>query len=473
MTSATAAVFDLDRTLVPCSSAPVYRRHLAALGLSGAITVIPDALTSIADLFGEMPLATQLERLAPHRVAAVEVATVRPAAEGGSADLADRIPPFAQLAIDEHRDAGRRLVLTTSSPEVLVRPLADRLGFDDVVATEWATAGELFTGGLAGPFVWGRGKLVALEQWAARTKVSLAKSHAYADSYFDTPLLASVGNPVAVNPDPGLALVAWLEGWPIQTFDAPPGVVRIAGRELQELVRPLGREAFVPNARFDIEGLEHIPASGGAIVCANHRSYFDSTVMSMLIAKAGRNGRFLGKKEVFDAPIVGTIARAVGGIRVDRASGSDEPLEQAAQALRAGELVVLMPQGTIPRGPAFFEPELKGRWGAARLAAMSHASVIPVGLWGTERVWPRSSRLPSFNITEPPVITVRVGPPVELEHDDPDADTKRLMTAIADLLPPEAHERHVPTNAELALTYPAGYSGEPTEEAERRPGVDT
>ena len=58
-------------------------------------------------------------------------------------------------------------------------------------------------------------------------------------------------------------------------------------------------------------------------------------------------------------------------------------------------MVALMPQGTIPRGPAFFDPELKGRWGAARLAAMTGAPVIPVGLWGTEKVWPRNARLPA------------------------------------------------------------------------------
>ena len=79
----------------------------------------------------------------------------------------------------------------------------------------------------------------------------------------------------------------------------------------------------------------------------------------------------------------------MGGIRVDRGTGSDEPLQAAADALAGGEVVAVMPQGTIPRGPAFFDPELKGRWGAARLAAMSEAPVIPIGLWGTEQVWPR------------------------------------------------------------------------------------
>src|SRR5215207_7885082 len=122
-----------------------------------------------------------------------------------------------------------------------------------------------------------------------------------------------------------------------------------------------------------IPGIDHIPSAGPAILVANHRSYFDSVAMSMAIARSGRTVRFLGKKEVFDAPIVGQVAAAMGGIRVDRGTGSDEPLQAAADALAGGEVVAVMPQGTIPRGPAFFDPELKGRWGAARLAAMSDA----------------------------------------------------------------------------------------------------
>ena len=90
--------------------------------------------------------------------------------------------------------------------------------------------------------------------------------------------------------------------------------------------------------------------------------------MGFAVRQAGRTVRFLGKKEVFDAPVVGDLARAMGGIRVERGTGSDEPLKEAAAALEAGEMVALMPQGTIPRGQAFFDPVLKGRWGAARLA---------------------------------------------------------------------------------------------------------
>src|SRR5439155_4397808 len=133
---------------------------------------------------------------------------------------------------------------------------------------------------------------------------------------------------------------------------------------------------LVANASFEFSDLDHIPADGPAIVCGNHRSYFDASAVGLAISQRGRVARFLGKKEVFDAPVVGAVARAAGGIRVERGTGSDEPLKTAADALEAGEVICLMPQGTIPRGPAFFEPELKGRWGAARLAALTKGPVI-------------------------------------------------------------------------------------------------
>jgi putative phosphoserine phosphatase/1-acylglycerol-3-phosphate O-acyltransferase len=233
------------------------------------------------------------------------------------------------------------------------------------------------------------------------------------------------------------------------------------------------RPSFVPYARFEFEGLDNVPTAGSAIIVANHRSYFDSLAVSLLIAKTGRTVRFLGKKEVFDAPLVGQLAAAMGGIRVDRGTGSDEPLKAAADALMGGEMVTMMPQGTIPRGPAFFDPNLKGRWGAARLALMSRAPVIPVGLWGTEKVWPRSSRLPNvLNLTDPPVVRISVGEPVELKYRSLDADTKRIMKAISRQLPPEAAIAHNPTEEELRLTYPPGYKGDPDREVERRPGTD-
>jgi putative phosphoserine phosphatase/1-acylglycerol-3-phosphate O-acyltransferase len=131
-----------------------------------------------------------------------------------------------------------------------------------------------------------------------------------------------------------------------------------------------------------------------------------------------------------------------------------------------------MPQGTIPRGAAFYDPVLRGRWGAARLAALTRAPVIPVGLWGTERVWPRSARLPNvLGISEPPMVSVSVGAAVPLKYRSVDADTKRIMAAIMQLLPDESRVRRTPTDDEIRRASPPGWSPD-TDERTRRPGTD-
>jgi putative phosphoserine phosphatase/1-acylglycerol-3-phosphate O-acyltransferase len=88
-------------------------------------------------------------------------------------------------------------------------------------------------------------------------------------------------------------------------------------------------------------------------------------------------------------------------------------------------------------------------------------------------VWPRSSRLPKLlNVLERPKVTASVGEPVELKRKSLDADTKRIMKAIVNQLPPQARLPHDPTPEELAATYPPGYHGDPDRESTRRPGTD-
>ena len=473
------AVFDLDRTLITSSSATVFRKHLAEHGLGGAHDLpLVDVFTRFYEQFGENWLLMQPARLASRASAGWSTATVEQAMRAAADELATLLLPGAAKAIEEHRAAGRLLVIATTSPMPFVEPFAERLGFDATVATQWEREdgpdGEVFTGRMLGPFVWGRTKADAVKQWADDHGVSLSESWAYSDSYFDAPLLANVGHPVVVNPDLQLRVAATIRGWPVTHFDRSDGVSKILGRELQEWGRPFMRQEIVtPNARIEFDGIENIPATGPAILVFNHRSYFDPIVMGLVIAKTGRNVRGLGKKEVFDVPIVGRLMKASGGIRVDRGTGSDEPLDAAIAAVEAGELLMIAPEGTIPRGPAFFDPVLKGRWGAARIAAATGAPVIPIGLWGTEKVWPRSSRLPKLSLTDRPLVTVAVGPPVKLNHRSADADTKKIMKALSAQLPPEARVRRTPTPEELALTYPPGYHGDPEAELERRPGTDT
>ena len=434
------------------------------------------ALYRIFETFGENLPSMVLGRQAVTAMKGHSRAQVREAARKAAPDLVAMVQPYAHKVIDEHRAAGRKVVLATTTPRDLIEAFSELMGFDDVVATTYAVDDDgTYTGELSGTYVWSRGKKDAVREWCEANGVDIGRSWAYSDSVFDEPLLAAVGNPVCVNPDWRLRLLAAARRWPVTHLDVPAGVAKIPviGLEAQQALMKLCVPEVFPYARFVITGTENIPRDGAAIICGNHRSYFDVTAVALAVARTGRAVRFLGKKEVFDAPVIGPLATALGGIRVERGSGSDAPLRAAEEALAAGDLIALMPQGTIPRGRAFFDPVLKGRWGAAKLAAASGAPVIPVGIWGTEKVWPRSSKLPNItNVVSPPTVTITVGAPVALGHTDPDADTRAIMDAISALLPPEAREMREPTADELRRSYPSNYKGDPDAEDDRRPGTD-
>ncbi|QGG95097.1 HAD-IB family hydrolase [Actinomarinicola tropica] len=457
-----AAIFDLDRTLLAGASGPVITQHLRLAGVLPERSIPGEgAIYRIFDIVGENRPTMMITRQAARAAAGWAVDDVRAAGEAAAEVLADRVPHRARTEIARHREEGRLLVLATTTPHDLIEPLARRLGIDAVVATRYAAREGTYTGGIEGEFVWGRGKERAVRSWAAESDVDLARSHAYSDSWYDVPLLGTVGHPHAVNPDPRLLAYAAARRWPIEHFDVPPGIPKLLGVEPQRALLALTRPEMFPYARFRFEGVEHIPRTGPALVVANHRSYFDVVALGLTFGRAGRAVRFLGKRELFDVPVAGPLLRALGGIQVDRGSGSAAPLQAAEAALAAGDLVAILPQGTIPRGPAFFDPELQGRHGAARLAATTGVPVVPVGLWGTERVWPRSSRVPeAWNVLHPPTVSVTVGaaldplPPEALQ--DLDGATRSMMAAIVDLLPDEARQRHEPTAEELARTYPPG-----------------
>ncbi len=459
MTDATGAVFvDLDRTLIRSASGPILQAAMVAEGVLPAGRSLPGEriLYGFYNTFGETAAFMSLARAAARLMKGRPAESVRRAGESAVEELIDLVQPWALEQLGAHRAEGRLIVLATTSPLDLVAPLARALDFDDLVATRYEEVDGTYTGRLVGKFAWGRGKRDKVRDWCVSNAVELADSHVYSDSVFDVPVLSAVGHPHPLNADPRLAAVALARRWPLENWDRPPGVPNVIGLEPYHLIRPFVRAESFPYARFSVNGVEHIPAEGPVLLVANHRSYFDVAALALVAARIRRPVRFMGKQELFDAPVVGQLARALGGIPVDRDTAPGESMARATAALRAGEAVFVLPQGTIPRGEAFFDPVLKGKTGAARLAAATGAPVVPIAIWGTEQVWPRSSKVPNVaNLQHPPRVTVTVGPPVALGHSDAVADTAVLMEAVVDLLPPEAREAHVPTDEELAATRPS------------------
>jgi putative phosphoserine phosphatase/1-acylglycerol-3-phosphate O-acyltransferase len=472
-----AAFIDLDRTLLSGASGPIISAALRHAGVVSA-TRIPgeDALYRIFNAVGEnlpsMLLARQgasiMKGKARHDVVA--------AAHTACDELMKLVRPLAASVISGHREAGRKVVLATTTPHDFIATFARRMGFDDVVATRFMVDGSgAYTGELDGPFTWSAGKLAAVRTWCNQHDIALSESYAYSDSVYDEPLLNAVGYPQVVNPDARLTVMAAARRWPIVSLNTDGVAAKppLQASDIQKVGLLFARPEAFPFVKFSFSGIENIPSTGPVVLVANHRSYFDVFAVALTVAKSGRTVRFLGKKEVFDAPVIGQLASLLGGIRVDRASGSDEPLAYAAEALSSGEMVVIMPQGTIPRGPAFFEPQLRGRWGAAKLARMTNALVVPIGLWGTEKVWPRNAKYPNvLNFSQPPTVDVVVGQPMQLTSDDADANTTRIMTEISALLPEAARATYEPTDDEVKRTYPSSYKGDPRAETLRRPGTD-
>ena len=137
--------------------------------------------------------------------------------------LATVLPRVYPRMLDEihfHHDEGRPTFIVSAASNDLVELLARVLGMDGGIGTRYALdSSGRYTGELDGPFVYGEGKVEAIESVAETLGLDLSESWAYSDSASDLPMLRAVGNPVAVNPDPRLAHVAEDEGWRVLKFE--------------------------------------------------------------------------------------------------------------------------------------------------------------------------------------------------------------------------------------------------------------
>ena len=178
--------------------------------------------------------------------------------------------------------------------------------------------------------------------------------------------------------------------------------------------------------RIDMTGTEHIPAQGGALLAINHLSYVDYIMAGYPGAQRGRLTRFMAKREVFDHPIGGPVMRSFHHISVDRAAGA-EGMMVAARKLREGELVGIFPEATISR--SFQIKELKS--GAARIAANAGVPLIPVVLFGTQRILTKGRKL---DLTRHRTIGIEIGEPMHPTGEDATAETAELKARMEEML---------------------------------------
>jgi 1-acyl-sn-glycerol-3-phosphate acyltransferase len=165
------------------------------------------------------------------------------------------------------------------------------------------------------------------------------------------------------------------------------------------------------------------PPDDGIVVVANHISWFDPIPLAHILWNNGRPPRFLAKEAVFEVPFAGWIIGNAGQIPVFRETqNAADAVRAAVDAVHDGEAVVVYPEGTITRDPDLWP--MKGKTGAARIALLGEAPVIPIAMWGPQDVMGPYAK--EFKMIPPKTMRLRVGPPVELD----DLRGQELTTAV-------------------------------------------
>lgn len=224
-----AAFFDLDKTIIATSSAYAFGRefmnnglitHTEALQLSLAKASYmlaghsSEHMDAARDQLAAMVAGWSVQEV--HDIAVETMHTV----------VTPAVYAEARELIAAHREAGHAVVIISASASVLVRPIAEALGIEHVVATELAEEDGRFTGEIL-HYCKGPAKAEALAEMARKLGVDPGASFAYSDSATDIPMLAAVGNPVAVNPDRALRKHAMSSGWEIRTFKNPEPLIQM------------------------------------------------------------------------------------------------------------------------------------------------------------------------------------------------------------------------------------------------------
>ncbi|KNE82733.1 MULTISPECIES: lysophospholipid acyltransferase family protein [Streptomyces] len=191
----------------------------------------------------------------------------------------------------------------------------------------------------------------------------------------------------------------------------------------------------------DWSGMENLPTDGGYITAINHNSALDPLSYAHFQYNTGRVPRFLAKAPLFRVPFVGMILRGTGQIPVYREStDAANAFRAAVDAVNRGECVAFYPEGTLTRDPDHWP--MQGKTGAARVALLTKAPVIPVAQWGANEAVPPYAGTNKIRLFPRKTLRVQAGPPVDLSEfygQDPTAEvlraaTETIMVSITALL---------------------------------------
>jgi putative phosphoserine phosphatase/1-acylglycerol-3-phosphate O-acyltransferase len=360
-----------------------------------------------------------------------------------------RIYPEMRDMVRAHMARGHTVVLSSSALTVQVDPVAKFLGIDNVLSNKFETDDDgLITGEVQRPIIWGPGKARAVQSFAARNGVDLAKSYFYADGDEDVALMYLVGNPRPTNPGGKMEAVAIKRGWPVLRFSSRSGsspvsqlrtVAGIAslvpaaagaiGLGLLTRNRRVGVNFFTSSwsrllmaaigIDLNVLGEGNLTAKRPAVFLFNHRNQADPFIAGRLISD---NFTSVGKKELESNPLMGTIGKVLDAAFIDRddPKAAVESLHKIEELARKGLSVLIAPEGT--RLDTTEVGEFKK--GPFRIAMAAGVPIVPIVIRNAEVIADRNSS--TFN---PGSVDVAVFPPIPTD----DWTTENLTERIAEV----------------------------------------
>src|SRR3954464_1078370 len=349
--------------------------------------------------------------------------------------IVSRIYPEMRELVRAHMARGHTVVLSSSALTVQVEPVARFLGIENVLSNKFQTdENGLLTGEVLTPIIWGPGKARAVQAFAAKNGVDLSKSYFYADGDEDVALMYLVGNPRPTNPAGKLAAVAAKRGWPVLRFSSRSG-----SSPVSQLRTAAGVVSLVPIAAgavglglltrnkrtgvnfftsafgrslltatgvtINLLGKENLTKKRPAVFIFNHRNQVDPVIAGRLV---DTNFTSVGKKELENDPIVGTIGKVMDAAFIDRDNpkAAVEGLRKVEENAKKGLSILIAPEGTR-LDTTEVGPFKKGPF---RIAMSAGIPIVPIIIRNAEVISARDST--TFN---PGTVDVVVYPPISTD----------------------------------------------------------
>ncbi|HYY01087.1 MAG TPA: HAD-IB family hydrolase/lysophospholipid acyltransferase family protein [Mycobacterium sp.] len=348
--------------------------------------------------------------------------------------IESRIYPEMRELVRAHLARGHTVVLSSSALTIQVAPIAKFLGIVNTLTNKFETNDDgILTGGVVKPILWGPGKAAAVQKFAGENGIDLKDSYFYADGDEDVALMYLVGNPRPTNPEGKMAAVAKRRGWPILRFTSRSGggitaqlralagvgsVVPVAagalGIGLLTGSRRRGVNFFTATwsqllltasgVELNILGEENLTAQRPAVFIFNHRNQADPVIVGALIRD---NWVAVGKKELENDPIMGTLGKVLDSVFIDRdnPTAAVESLHQVEERARQGLSIMIAPEGTR-LDTTSVGPFKKGPF---RMAMAVGIPVVPIVIRNAEIIASRNS-----TTMNPGTVDVAVFPPISV-----------------------------------------------------------